>query len=158
MTQEQTAWLVSRFEDHTLPKEQWTHTAHCMVALWYCIKYPLPLAVQKIRKGIQSYNISIGGANTDTSGYHETITLFYTTKIADYLITKGILELTDEQIALFLQQPFLARDYIFHFYDTGRLLSKEARRYWVSPDVPDLLHQPISPKSVSSLHGRPPAS
>ena len=70
MTLEQTHRLVYRFEDHTLPKEQWTHTAHCIVALWYCVHFPLPEAVEKIRNGIRTYNVSIGGAKTYTSGYH----------------------------------------------------------------------------------------
>jgi len=136
MTLEQTSRLVSQFEDRTLPKEQWTHTAHCIVAFWYCIQLPLPQAIQKIRNGIRAYNVSIGGANTDTSGYHETITLFYANTISHYLVTSGITELTDEQIADFLQQPFLARDYIFQFYDTALLLSREARRTWTPSPNP----------------------
>ncbi|MES1249310.1 MAG: hypothetical protein ABUL46_01430 [Chitinophaga rupis] len=134
MTLEQTRRLVSQLEDHTLQKEQWTHTAHFTVALWYCTQFPLPQAVQKIRKGIQTYNVSSGGANTDTSGYHETITLFYIATISHYLIIHGITELTDGQITLFLQQPFLAKSYIHQYYQTDRLMSKEARHTWTPPD------------------------
>jgi hypothetical protein len=133
MTLEQTRRLVSQFEEHTLPKQQWTHTAHSIVALWYCIKYPLPQAVQRIRNGIKAYNINIGGANTDTSGYHETITLFYMNTIAGYIVTTGLTELTDEQITLFLQQPFLETDYVWRHYTSDSLMSKEARRTWMPP-------------------------
>jgi hypothetical protein len=50
-----------------------------------------------------AYNVSVGGENTDVSGYHETITLFYTTKVANYLVITGVTTLTDETITAFLQ-------------------------------------------------------
>ena len=70
--------LIQQFESCELPKEKWTHEAHFVMALWYCWHQPLPLAIQSIKEGIKRYNLSIGGANTDHSGYHETITVFYT--------------------------------------------------------------------------------
>ena len=78
MTIEQAKELVAQFEMCSLPKEKWTHEAHFVMALWYCSHQPIPLAMQSIRNGIKKYNVSIGGANTDDSGYHETITVFYT--------------------------------------------------------------------------------
>jgi hypothetical protein len=92
------------------------------------------VAIQKISAGIRTYNVSVGGQNTDTSGYHETITLFYTTTIAHYLVTAGVTSLTDEQITAFLHQPFLAKDYTLQFYSKELLMSKEARLGWVPPD------------------------
>lgn len=138
MNLEKARRLVTQFEECTLPKEEWTHTAHFIMAFWYCIQYPLPRAVQKIRQGIQAYNVSVGGANTDTSGYHETITLFYTNLIAGYLVTAGVTALTDETIGIFLQQPFLEKNYVFEFYSNDVLLSKKARRHWVPPSNPDI--------------------
>lgn len=142
MQLEKATTLIEQFENCTLPKEQWTHTAHFIVALGYCLKFPLPVAIQKISAGIRTYNVSVGGQNTDTSGYHETITLFYATTIAHYLVTAGvtslttagITSLTDEQITAFLHQPFLAKDYTLQFYSKELLMSKEARLGWVPPD------------------------
>lgn len=99
--------------------------------------HPLPEAVRKIREGIKKYNVSVGGQNTDTSGYHETITLFYTTAIARYLVTNGITSLTDRQILVFLQQPFVTKDFALQFYSKERLMSKEARYRWILPDLSD---------------------
>jgi hypothetical protein len=127
--------LIEGFEDCTLPKEQWTHVAHFIMALWYCLKLPLPQAVPTIRNGIKRYNLSVGGQNTDVAGYHETITLFYIKTIAGYLVTKGITVLTDEEIAAFLKQPFLAKDYMLRWYSKELLMSSEARCGWVEPDA-----------------------
>lgn len=128
------ARMVGQFENGTLPKVRWTHTAHILMALWYCTQYPLPVAVQKIRKGICDCNVSVGGQNTDASGYHETITLFFTQQIAYFLITSGVTMLTDEVIAEVQRQPFASREFIHAFYSTERLMSREARRQWVGPD------------------------
>jgi hypothetical protein len=134
MQLEKAALLVEQFEKGVLPKEQWTHTAHFIMAAWYCVGTPLPQAVEKIREGIKRYNVSIGGRNTDSSGYHETITLFYTMTIARYLITTGIRTLTDESLSVFLRQPFLDKEHILQFYTKERLMSAQARLNWVAPD------------------------
>ena len=135
MKWEKAAWLVAQFEKGTLPKEDWTHTAHFVMAFWYCTQFPLPQAIEKITTGIKAYNVAIGGQNTDESGYHETITLFYISTICDYLVTAGAPALTDEALAVFLQQPFLAKDFIHQYYSTPLLKSKQARKRWVTPDL-----------------------
>ena len=60
--------------DRTLPKTVWTHAAHFAATLWLLRCRPeidLPRAMPGY---IRSYNEATGGANTDSSGYHETIT------------------------------------------------------------------------------------
>lgn len=134
MQMEKAARLVEQFEKGVLPKEQWTHAAHFIMAVWYCVEAPLPLAVEKIREGIKRYNVSAGGKNTESSGYHETITLFYTMTIAHYLVRTGVRTLTDETLSVFLQQPFLAKEHIHQFYSKELLMSVQARLGWVEPD------------------------
>lgn len=133
MTLQQMILLVEQFENGTLPSEQWTHTAHFVMALWYCVHHPLPVAIHKIRDGIKAYNVASGGQNSETSGYHETVTLFYTSTIASYVVCSGFDALTDDRIEQFLQQPFLASGYVHEFYSKERLMSKEARRQWLPP-------------------------
>jgi hypothetical protein len=140
MKWEKAAWLVDQFEKGSLPKEEWTHHAHFVVAFWYCTQYPLPQAIQKITLGIKAYNIAVGNKNTDDAGYHETITLFYTNIISGYLITTKVFDLTDDVLTDFLQQPFLAKDFIHQFYSTALLTSKQARQHWIAPDRRDYYH------------------
>src|SRR5882724_9454019 len=62
--------LLSR----SLPKPRWTHAAHFAAALWL-ISCRKDLAAARDMPGfIRAYNEATGVANTDTEGYHETIT------------------------------------------------------------------------------------
>jgi hypothetical protein len=60
--------------DRSLPKIEWTHAAHFAAALWL-LKQPEMHAERDMPRMIRAYNEATGVPNTDTSGYHETITL-----------------------------------------------------------------------------------
>src|ERR1700761_4749971 len=60
--------------DRTLPKSAWTHAAHFAAATWLLITYGESFVVRALPGFIRAYNEVTGVANTDTSGYHETIT------------------------------------------------------------------------------------
>ncbi len=69
--------LFVRFESALLSKEEWTHTAHLQVA-YHCVwRYSPEEAGRRIREGIQRLNLALGGRNTDTEGFHETLTEFW---------------------------------------------------------------------------------
>ena len=58
----------------TLPKAEWTHAAHFAAALWL-MRYRPDLAPASAMPGlIRAFNEAVGGVNSDTAGYHETIT------------------------------------------------------------------------------------
>ena len=135
MTVEQAKHLVNQFETCRLPREKWTHEAHFVMALWYCSHQPIPLAMQSIREGIKKYNISVGGANTDESGYHETITVFYIRTIISYLLKNNPTDGFEQKLARLFQQPFLSKDFPLQYYSKALLMSKEARKEWIPPDI-----------------------
>ena len=60
--------------DRTLPKPAWTHAAHFAAALWLLTHYGEGFVVRALPGFIRAYNEATGVANTETSGYHETIT------------------------------------------------------------------------------------
>ena len=60
--------------DRSLPKVEWTHAAHFAAALWL-LRQPEMYADRDMPRMIRAYNEATGVPNTDTSGYHETITL-----------------------------------------------------------------------------------
>ena len=121
-----------------MPKEKWTHEAHFVMALWYCCQQPLPLAVEAIKEGIKKYNVRVGGKNTDHSGYHETITIFYTRHIINYVLQAGIGRQFETKLNGLWQQEFLKKDFPFNYYSKQLLMSKEARKDWVAPDLQPL--------------------
>ena len=68
------AALTAAFRARTLPKEKWTHAAHWAAAL-SLVAEDQAAAFRDMPAMIRAYNESVGGRNTDTEGYHETITL-----------------------------------------------------------------------------------
>src|SRR5512140_1734366 len=61
--------------DLTLPKPEWTHAAHFACALWLLRRRPDLTPETAMPPMIRAYNEATGVPNTDTDGYHETITL-----------------------------------------------------------------------------------
>src|SRR5262245_10775016 len=77
--------LIRGFESGALPRNQWDHKAHLTVACWYLVCYPEPEATRRISEGIQRYNKAAGIITTKESGYHETITMFWTSMVKSFL-------------------------------------------------------------------------
>ena len=69
--------FVRWFRERTLPKWEWTHAAHLAVGTWHVHRYGVRASVDLLRDGICTLNQSHGTANTDSGGYHETITRAY---------------------------------------------------------------------------------
>ena len=77
--------LITQFQTLTLPKTNWTHAAHLIVAVWHNWHYDPLLAFQMVKQRIIAYNEAVGTVNTDTSGYHETLTRFWMEKTGEFL-------------------------------------------------------------------------
>jgi hypothetical protein len=136
-TTEEILALVRGFEDCTLPREEWTHAAHLTVALWYLLQYDWPEAAGCVRRGIKRYNAAHGVATTPTSGYHETLTLFWLRCVRSFLEGernegRSLVSLANELAASADKNLPLAH------YTRERLFSREARNAWVEPDLKPL--------------------
>lgn len=127
--------LVAGFEDGTLPCEEWTHAAHLTVALWYLVHYPADEAVRRIRDGIKHYNAAVGVVSTPTSGYHETLTLFYIRAMKRFVETATLGLPTESLVEMMLESDIAKREYPLHFYTKELLFSTEARATWAEPDI-----------------------
>lgn len=130
------------FERGILPKAEWTHGAHVAAAAHYLHRaagtgaydtaYDSVLPV--IRQRIQSYNLAVGGANTATSGYHETLTRFWLRVVAAYLRHRRpatALEAAQLAVAEFGEQRALHLAY----YSGDVVKDSEARLGWREPDL-----------------------
>lgn len=132
------AALAARFTALTLPKEEWTHAAHLTVGAWHVDRYGAGEALMRLRDGIRRLNESHGSVNTPTSGYHETITVAYVQLIAAYLDACPAALPLDARVERLLAGPLAARDMLFTFYSRERLMSMDARAWWVEPDLSPL--------------------
>src|SRR5690349_4675427 len=92
------------------------------------------VALELLRDRISSYNESVGTANTDSSGYHETITRFYVIVIDRFLSTADR-SLDPDALAQQLIGAYGDRRLPLHHYSESRLFSPVARRSWVEPDL-----------------------
>ena len=114
--------LIGRFEDCTLPKSEWTHGAHLVMALWYQVHHGRDEATRLIRDGIQRYNESLG----NRTGYHETITLAWIAVIERFLGGRpGATPIS--VLAAELLENCGDKDFLLRFYTRERLFCAEAR-------------------------------
>jgi hypothetical protein len=126
--------LVTAFRAAMLPRDRWTHAAHLAVGTWHALELPADAALAAMRTGILGLNESHGTANTDTGGYHETITCFYMAVLARFAAGHPGLSRVEIVRAL-LAGPIADRGYPLRFYTRDRLMSVAARRGWVPPDL-----------------------
>ena len=120
----------------TLPRADWTHEAHLSTCAWIILERPDIVAEQDVPGLIRRFNESVGGVNSETEGYHETITQLYIRAVRDFLSRiEWTLPLV-EKINRLLQAEEGQRDWPLRFYSQELLFSTAARREWVEPDLP----------------------
>jgi hypothetical protein len=119
----------------SLPREEWTHEAHLAATTYLVLKHPEIDLDRELPDLIRSYNESVGGVNSDTEGYHETITRVFLHGVRLFLAEADRAAPLHELVNALLQSPMGRRDWPFRFYTRDRLLSVEARREFVPPDL-----------------------
>ncbi len=134
--------FVLRFRERTLPKSEWTHAAHLSVGTWHVDRYGVDEAVERLRRGIRALNDSHGTANTDSSGYHETITRAYAHLIAEFLGACTEKNSLAARVEALLASPLAHKNALLRYYSKERLMSVAARREWSSPDLKPLAWPP----------------
>lgn len=127
--------LAAAFCNRTLPKALWTHGAHLRIGLWHVMHYPADEALALLRERIAAYNIASGTANTNNSGYHETLTRFFVGRIAHFLATAQTGGRSIDELATELIEVLGDSRAPLEYYSRELLMSAEARRNWVEPDL-----------------------
>lgn len=130
------AFLVA-FEGCTLPKAEWTHSAHLLTGACYVHGMQREAALAKMRECVRRYNESVGGKNTETSGYHETVTVMWI-RLLDGLRRESIPMDRAQFAALAVEQFAPRRDIFREYYDFDLVGSTEARLRWVAPTLKPL--------------------
>ena len=122
--------------DRSLPKSEWTHVAHFAAALWL-LKRGGVRAMSEMPPLIRAYNEATGVANSDTSGYHETITLASLRAAHSWLLNRPDTPL-HAVLGEMLATPIGRSDWVFRYWTRSLLFSVTARKSWVEPDLAPL--------------------
>src|SRR5689334_17139254 len=123
--------LVAR----TLARPEWTHEAHLAATTYLLLRRPDIDLDQELPGLIRRYNESVGGANSDTEGYHETITRVFLHGVRLFLSEADTSEPLHELVNELLLAPMGRRDWPLRFYSRERLFSVEARGDFVTADI-----------------------
>jgi len=122
----------------SLPRAEWTHAAHFAAALWLMRYRPELEPSREMPKLIRAYNESVGRVNDDSGGYHETITQ------ASLRALRGVLDAYPADVLVYtivnaLMASGLANpNWLLEYWSQARLMSVEARRQWLEPDLKPL--------------------
>lgn len=123
-----------KFLDRSLPKPEWTHAAHFAVTLWLIRHQPAMDLKSEMPGLIRAFNEATGTPNTDTGGYHETITL------ASLAAARSGHEGAPGRALHEILETLLASSlgdskWLLEHWSRERLFSVEARRSWLPPDL-----------------------
>jgi len=119
----------------TLPREAWTHEAHLAACTWL-VRDRTDIDIHReLPSIIAAYNVSVGGVNDDTQGYHETITQVYIAGVKAHLAEAVNDRPLYEAVNALLLSERGKRDWPLRFYTRELLLSAQARRAFVEPDL-----------------------
>jgi len=118
--------IFDDFVNGRLAKDAWTHEAH-LITCWVALQQRTPAeTLAFLREAIQTHNCGIGIRNTDTSGYHETLTVYYVTAVA-----QAAASTLDE----LFEVPSCGRKAALDHWTREVLFGTEARLTWVEPDI-----------------------
>lgn len=130
--------IVEGFLSQTLHKAEWTHEAHLLVGLYHLVYYGKD-AMRIMSENIKNYNLSVGTLNTETSGYHTTLTYFWLWAVEHYCQKDGLVYFNQETIDDLLWTEELAnRNLWLDFYTKENMMSVEARLNLCEPDIKKL--------------------
>ena len=119
----------------TLPRPEWTHEAHLAATAWLLLRRPDIDLDSELPGLIRRYNESVGGVNSDSEGYHETITRLFLHGVRLFLKEADADQPLHQLVNELLLSPMGRRDWPLRFYSPERLFSAEARREFVDPDL-----------------------
>ena len=119
----------------SLPRYEWTHEAHLAATTYLLLKRRDIEVDKELPDIIRRYNESVGGVNSDTEGYHETVTRLFLSGVRLFLVEANPSAPLFDLVNELLLSPMGSRDWPLAFYSPERLFSVEARRHFVDPDL-----------------------
>jgi hypothetical protein len=132
------ARLTAGFLDRTLPKACWTNDAHWAVAVDLMLNHPGRDLPREMPDLIRAYNVVTGLQNTETAGYHETITQASLHMARRFLANEARGLAAAAAVNALMASPLGKVDWLLAYWTKDRLMSPRARLSWVAPDLQPL--------------------
>ncbi len=126
--------LVAQVRAGRLAKAQWTHEAHFALALWLLRHREEDTGDAAFRALIMAYNEAVGTANSDTGGYHHTITRASLRGACAGLAAAGPEAPLPQVLEELMASPLGRSDWPLAYWSRDVLFGLAARRGWVEPD------------------------
>ncbi|MBL8669845.1 MAG: hypothetical protein JNK11_04270 [Alphaproteobacteria bacterium] len=127
--------LLQRFDAAKLEPARWTHLAHLAVGAALIRRLGYLDACRAIPGRIWRLNEASGVPNSDTRGYHHTVTMAFLWGVSRALAAQPA-DLPLAQLVERMAGTALAtKQFPLAHYGFERLWSAEARRGWVAPDL-----------------------
>lgn len=124
--------LVRDFESCRLPPDDFDHSAHLLVGLWYLThSASIEEAAERTRAGILRF---LAHHQDDPTIYNETITLFWLKRLRGVLDARDADATPDTLTASALELCHYPR-LINQYYSRECLASAAAKAGWVEPDL-----------------------
>ena len=120
--------------DKSWPAADWHHAEHCIATLYLVRERTDFLLATALPGIIQLFNRAHGGENTETAGYHHTMTLFYLSEIQNFTANNNSLALGEACEAL-LSSDIGEKDHVFRYWSRDNIMSPAARLCFVAPDI-----------------------
>ena len=127
------AKFVAEWESGSLPKTRWTHGAHVAATAYYAFDHSAEDVFELMRKGILHFAGCVGIQNTESSGYHESLTRFWANRLAEF-VQSGHFSSRLEGARAAVEAFGEDRDHYRLYYSFDVAHDRRARREWVAPD------------------------
>ncbi len=144
------AAFLAAFEAREYPYDMWDHRAHIRMAYLYLSALPFAQALDAIRAGIQAYNRAKQVPESQTRGYHETLTVAWARLVFGAIEQEAEAGREAELGSSAKGDPAGSEAFcdrhselldvgrLDRHYSSGRLWSAEAKRRLVEPDLAPL--------------------
>ena len=119
----------------TLARDEWTHEAHLAATTYLLIRHSEIDLDRELPGLVRRYNESVGVVNSDSEGYHETITRVFLHGVRLFLGEAEPGEPLHGLVNELLLSPMGRRDWPLRFYSRERLFTVEARCNFIEPDI-----------------------
>ena len=126
---------TDRLLDFSLPKSRSTHAGHLAAAYDLLNRYSEDHLIEIMPNIIRKYNDATQTPNTDSDGYHHTITLFYIRAIAHFKRELPAPISNLDGCHRLITSSYGQKDFMLRFYSEDCLFSPTARPSWVAPDL-----------------------